>query len=97
MVTTFRAHYQNMETFVVALISAQVLASRQKLHEHGRDYRIIAQRHRGVPYVMQKAASQAAHVCYLNTESIVVLFFTVIITFLTPLNWRRSDQRIPVS
>lgn len=40
-----------METFVVALISAQVLASRQKLHEHAKDYTIIAQKHRGVPYV----------------------------------------------
>ena len=85
-----------METFVVALISAQVLASRQKLHEHAKDYTIIAQKHRGVPYVI-KATSQATHVCYLNTESIVVLFFTVIFTFLTCYHWRESDQRIPVS
>ena len=81
---------------MVALISAQVLASRQKLHEHAKDYRIIAQKHR-VFRMLQKAASQATHVYYLNTESIVVLFFTVIITFLTLLHWRESDQRIPVS
>ena len=40
-----------MENFVVALISAQVLASRQKLHKHGKDDSIIAQKLRGVPYV----------------------------------------------
>ena len=37
-----------METFLVALISAQVLASRQKLHKHGKDYRITVQ-FRGIP------------------------------------------------
>ena len=37
-----------METFLVALISAQVLASRQKLHKHGKDDRITVQL-KGIP------------------------------------------------
>ena len=52
---------------MVALISAQVLASRQKLHEHAKDYTIIAQKHRRVPYVTkgnQPSHSRQLLICY---------------------------------